>query len=120
MREVFRETFDELWIIDVQGAEGPRSTENVFAIRTPVAIAVGVRYGPPKPDVPAIAHYARIDGNRREKLDALSAIDSLGSIDWTLCPDGWTDPLVPPTVGAFSKWPLVIDLFPWQGPGVKV
>jgi hypothetical protein len=46
MRQVMRETFDDLWIIDLKGDNlGARKTENVFAIQTPVAIAVGVRYG---------------------------------------------------------------------------
>jgi predicted helicase len=48
MRRVMRETFDDLWLIDLEGDNlGARKTENVFAIQTPVAIAVGVRYGDP-------------------------------------------------------------------------
>ena len=43
MREVMRQVFDELWIIDLEGGNlGARKTENVFAIQTPVAIAIGV------------------------------------------------------------------------------
>jgi hypothetical protein len=46
MRQVMRQTFDELWLIDLEGDNlGARKSENVFAIRTPVCIAVGVRYG---------------------------------------------------------------------------
>jgi len=62
-----RRTFDELWIIDLEGdSRGARSTENVFDIRTPVAIAVGVRYGKPNRDQTADVHYARITGTREE------------------------------------------------------
>ena len=44
MREVMRRTFDELWIIDLGGDNlGTRKTPNVFNIKTPVAIAIGVR-----------------------------------------------------------------------------
>ncbi|MEJ7843907.1 MAG: hypothetical protein WKF95_19265, partial [Rubrobacter sp.] len=51
MREVMRRTFDELWILDLEGDNlGARKTENVFNIQTPVAIATGIRYGEPKPD----------------------------------------------------------------------
>ena len=51
MRQVMRQTFDELWIIDLEGDNlGARKTENVFAIQTPVAIAIGVRYGEPQPE----------------------------------------------------------------------
>ena len=50
MRRKMREVFDELWIIDLEGdSNGARKTENVFAIRTPVTIAIGVRSGPPRP-----------------------------------------------------------------------
>ncbi len=54
MRRKMRETFDDLWIIDLEGdGIGARKTDNVFAIRTPVAIAIGVRNGQPNPDKPA-------------------------------------------------------------------
>ena len=54
MRRKMREVFDELWIIDLEGDSlGARKTENVFAIRTPVAIAIGVRDGSPRPHSPA-------------------------------------------------------------------
>src|SRR5450759_3732991 len=60
MREWMRRTFDELWIIDLEGDNlGARKTENVFAIQTPVAIAIGVRFGEPKPDAPATVQYTR-------------------------------------------------------------
>ncbi|WP_425145781.1 N-6 DNA methylase [Deinococcus sp.] len=45
MREHLRRTLDELWIIDLGGDNlGARKDDNVFAIRTPVCIALGVRY----------------------------------------------------------------------------
>ena len=75
MREVMRRTFDELWIIDLEGDSlGARRTENVFAIRTPVAIAVGVRYARPRPDTPAKSRYARLSGTAEEKLARLDEV----------------------------------------------
>lgn len=69
MRQKMREAFDELWIIDLEGDQhGARKSENVFAIQTPVAIAVGVRYGEPNPEVPATAHYSKISGKPRAKV----------------------------------------------------
>lgn len=42
MRQRMREAFDDLWIIDLEGDNrGARKTQNVFAITTPVAIAIG-------------------------------------------------------------------------------
>ncbi|MYE46493.1 MAG: N-6 DNA methylase, partial [Chloroflexi bacterium] len=41
MRAKMRELFDELWIIELEGASrGARKTYNVFQIQTPVAIAI--------------------------------------------------------------------------------
>ena len=46
LRALLRKTFDELWIVDLGGeGRGARTDENVFDIRTPVAIAVGVQKG---------------------------------------------------------------------------
>ena len=46
LRALLRRTFDELWIVDLGGeGRGARTDENVFDIRTPVAIAVGVQKG---------------------------------------------------------------------------
>jgi len=121
MREVMRQVFDELWIIDLEGGSlGARRTENVFAIQTPVAIAIGVRYGGPNPDTPAIVHYTKITGSRDEKLDELDSVRSFNDLDWQECSTDWTAPLIPAGRGAFSSWPLLTDLFPWQHPGVKV
>lgn len=121
MREVMRRIFDELWIIDLEGGSlGARRTENVFAIQTPVAIAVGVRYGRPNPDTPATVHYTRITGSRDEKLAELDSVRSFSDLDCQECSTEWTAPLIPAGSGAFSSWPLLTKLFPWQQPGVKV
>ena len=46
MREHMRRVCDEIWILDLGGeGRGTRKTDNVFAIQTPVAIAVTVRGG---------------------------------------------------------------------------
>lgn len=75
MRRHMREMFDELWILDLGGeGRGARRSENVFAIQTPVAIAVGVRTKPSDSATPATVRYARIDGPRAAKLAALAAM----------------------------------------------
>jgi hypothetical protein len=121
MREVMRHVFDDLWIIDLEGGSlGARRTENVFAIQTPVAIAIGVRYGGPNPDIPATVRYVKITGSREEKLAKLDSVRSFGDLEWQECSTDWTAPLIPAGRGDFSSWPLLTDLFPWQTPGVKV
>jgi hypothetical protein len=121
MRRHMRELLDELWILDLGGeGRGARRTKNVFeTVRTPVAIAVAVRYGEPNSDEPATVHYARIDGTREGKLAALDAIGSFESITWEDCYTGWTEPFLPASAADFFSWPLLTELFPWQQPGIK-
>lgn len=121
MREVMRRTFDELWIIDLEGdSRGARKTENVFDIQTPVAIAVGVRYGMGDPETPATAWHTKLEGTRETKLKALAEVNGFDHLPWVPCFEGWQNPLVPVGVGNYFSWPLLTDLFPWQHTGVEV
>jgi hypothetical protein len=120
MRKVMRQTFDDMWIVDLEGDNlGARKTENVFAIQTPVAIAIGVRYGQPKPETPAKVHYTRIDGTEKEKLAKLANITSFHSLEWRDCPTEWTDLFLPIGYTDYEKWAKLTDLFPWQENGVQ-
>lgn len=121
MRQKMREDLDELWIIDLEGDQlGARKTENVFAIRTPVAIAIGVRSGTPRPEFPARVRYTRIVGSREEKLARLKGITSFNDLAWQDCYSGWTEPFLPSGIGDYFSWPLLTDLLPWQYSGVQV
>ena len=119
MREVMRRTFDELWVLDLGGDNlGARKTPNVFAIQTPVAIAMGVRSGKPDPDTPAKVRYAKVTAASRDaKLELLSQIDSLDSVQWRDADDAWQAPLLPKGSGAFFDWPKLTDLFPYHTAG---
>ena len=120
MRHKMREVFDELWIIDLEGdSNGARKTENVFAIRTPVTIAIGVRNGPPRADIPAQVWKTRLTGSEQEKLAALDAAESFSDLPWQACLSEWDAPFYTENTGAYFDWPAVTDLFPWQHSGVK-
>ena len=120
MREHMRRLCDEIWILDLGGeGRGPRKSENVFAIQTPVTIGIAVRYGKKK-SAPAKVHYARIDGTREEKLKALDAISDLTSCQWEDCPDGWRARFSPAGIGKYFDWPLLTDLLPWQHSGLQL
>lgn len=120
MRGVMRETFDELWIIDLEGDNlGARKTDNVFAIQTPVAIAVGVRYGVPQPGTPARVHYTRLSGTEKEKLKTLEQVTCFADLPWRPCLPGWTDLFLPTSDKPYWNWPILTDLFPWQVNGIK-
>ena len=119
MREHMRRVCDEIWILDLGGeGRGTHRSENVFAIQTPVAIAVAVRTSQPS-KAPASVHYARIEGTRKGKLAELEAIDGFGKVDWQECPSEWQAPFRPPGEGGYFAWPLLTDLLPWQQSGVK-
>ena len=121
MRRKMREVFDELWIIDLEGDSlGTRKTENVFAIRTPVAIAIGVRDGAAKPERPAEVWKTRLAGSEEEKLAALDAAESFGKFQWHRCSPEWDKPFFPAETGTYPEYPLVTDVFPWQHSGVQL
>ena len=90
MREHMRRLCNEIWILDLGGeARGTRRTDNVFAIQTPVAIAVAVRAHHAEPDVSATVHYSRVEGTRAEKLARLDAIGDFETVKWRDCPGEW-------------------------------
>jgi hypothetical protein len=121
MREHMRRLCDEIWILDLGGeGRGTRKTDNVFAIQTPVAIAVAVRAGKAKMKKPAKIYYARIEGTRETKLSALDDITGFASVKWQNCPDDWQAPFRPAGKGRYFDWPLLIDLMPWQHSGVQL
>ncbi len=120
MREHIRRQCDEIWILDLGGeGRGTRQDSNVFAIQTPVAIAVAFRAGEAETDKPAKVRYARIEGVRAEKLAALAAIDGFAKVKWQDCPDDWQASFRPAGEGAYFTWPLLTDLMPWQHSGTQ-
>ena len=120
VRQIMRQTFDDLWIIDLEGDNhGARKTENVFAIQTPVAIAIGIRYDTPQPETPANIYYSKIEGSEEEKLAQLELITSFKDIDWRECLCGWQDVFLPKGDSDYWEWPELTNLFPWQENGVQ-
>ena len=121
MREHMRRQCDEIWILDLGGeGRGTRKSDNVFAIQTPVAIAVAFRDGNVDKDTPAQVHFARIEGSRDEKLHALDTITDFASVTWDDCPKDWHAPFRPTGKGIYQSWPLMTDLMPWQHSGVQL
>ena len=121
MRRKMREVFDELWIIDLEGDSiGARKTENVFSIRTPVAIAIGLRDGEPKPETPAQVWKVKLTGSASDKLAQLDHSDSLDKFDWRLCSSDWDAPFYPAGVGTYFDWPALTNVFPWQHSGAQL
>jgi hypothetical protein len=121
MRSRLRAALDELWIIDLEGDQlAARRTENVFPIRTPVAIAMGIRYSAHVAGRPAAVHYTRLTGNRSHKLAALDAMRHLAQVPWQSAGVGPCLPFVPNARGDYATWPKLTDLFPWQVSGAQL
>ena len=71
VRRLLRHAFDELWIVDLGGeGRGALTEENVFDIRTPVAIAVGVRTGAERAAA-CVVRYRHVEGDRADKFALL-------------------------------------------------
>ena len=121
MRRKMRETFDELWIIDLEGDSlGARKTDNVFAIRTPVAIAIGVRNGQPNSESPARVWKTKLTGSEKSKLETLDAVQSFEDLDWRECSEEWEAPFYAAGTGSYFDWPAITDVFPWQHSGSQL
>ena len=121
MREHLRRQCDEIWVIDLGGeGRGTRREENVFAIQTPVAIAIVLRSSAANRERPAAVHYARIAGPRAKKLAELEKLKAVSSVRWEVCPDGWQAPFRPAGQGEYFDWPLLTDLLPWQHSGCEL
>ena len=121
MREHMRRVCDEIWVIDLGGeGRGTRKDDNVFAIQTPVCITVAVRYSSGDRNVPAAVHYARVEGTRAQKLDALEKLETLGGLHFETAPQGWHAAFKPAGTGDYFGWPLLTDLMPWQTSGCQI
>jgi hypothetical protein len=122
MRELMRRLCTEIWIIDLGGeGRGPRKSENVFNIQTPVAIAIALRDDSPKdPNAPARVRYTEITGTRQQKLRQLSEIQDFNSLQWRECPSDWHAPFLPTCASDYTQMPRLVNLMPWQHSGVQL
>jgi len=117
VRHLLRETFDELWIVDLGGeGRGALKEENIFDIQTPVAIAVGVRTG--RDHTGCEVRYQRISGTHEEKLATLRQI-SIADVSSTVSGTG-LDRFTPSSDKPYFNWPQINDLFPWIYSGCQV
>jgi hypothetical protein len=121
MRQVMRDRFDEMWIIDLGGdnrAADAEDSENVFAIETGVCITIGMRRDEPTL-TSAKAHYVKINGRRNDKLQALHAVSAFAQLEWKTCLNGQMDPFLPVPSKEYAAWPDIRDLVPWRISGAQ-
>jgi predicted helicase len=118
LRSHLRDIFDELWIVDLGGeGRGARVDENVFAIRTPVAIAFGIRTGGPHKGCEV--RYLAIEGTRDAKVRQLKDLDLLNHPTQAVGGSS-IDRLTPSSGSSYGAWVAVTDLFPWWHSGSQL
>ena len=124
LREAARSLCSEVWIVDLGGDNrGTNQEENVFAIETPVAIALLIR-AEPTGNEPTRISYRRINGTRTEKLAALSDVQApqaTGDESWEAVASA-PHLALRPVLGdeAWNSMPPLADILPWQQPGAMV
>ena len=116
VRSLLRDAFDELLIVDLGGeGRGALVDANVFDIRTPVAIAFGIRTG--ESDNSCTIRYIRISGTRQQKFEQLRVL-SIEDVTTDVSGEG-IEALVPRSETEYRSWPTIADLFPWRHSGAK-
>lgn len=119
MREYIRRKSSRGWIINVT-PEGKRPPQKnaVFAIETPVTIALFVREPDINENTPADLKYIALHGTFQQKMEALAKLN-LGSPEFADVRSGWSDKFMPITVGDWDSYPELPDFYTSRFPGVK-
>ena len=122
LRAHLRDVFDDFYVIDLGGeGRGANIEENVFDIRTPVTIGIGVRRSGKRDSFLSrntSVYYARVRGTRSEKFDWLCR--DFASIDFEVIEGRHLDSLAPVASGKYSSWPTLETLMPWKLSGCQV
>lgn len=119
MREYIRRSSSRGWIINVT-PEGkrPPAKNAVFAIETPVSIALFLREEDTNEQVSADIRYVALHGTYPEKMQALAALE-LDSAEFEPARSGWGDKFAPEAGGDWDSYPALPDLYASYFPGIK-
>ena len=119
MREYIRRKSSRGWIMNVT-PEGKRPPQKnaVFAIETPVTIALFVREPDTDENTPAGLKYIALHGTFQQKMEALAKLD-LRSPEFADVRSGWSDKFMPITVSDWDSYPELPDFYASRFPGVK-
>ncbi len=119
MREYIRRSSSRGWIINVT-PEGkrPPAKNAVFAIETPVSIALFLREENTDEETPADIHYVALHGTFAEKMQSLAALD-LDGAEFEPVRSGWGDKFAPEADGDWDSYPELPDFYASCFPGVK-
>jgi hypothetical protein len=119
MRDYLRRTADEIWVIDCspEGHQPEVNTRIFQGVQQPVCIVLVSRSPTAAPEVPATVRFRALPaGHRKVKFETLARLP-LDSDGWAECPTNWRAPFLPESVGAWSTYPTLDDLFIYNGSG---
>jgi hypothetical protein len=120
LRQHLRDVFDELWIVDLGGeGRGAQTEENVFDIRTPVAICIGVRRAVAGSHRSCGLRYLRLEGTRQDKFAGLYRL-SLDDSEFQEVAGRGLDRFTPRGDSEYQGWPEITDVFPWIHSGSQL
>jgi hypothetical protein len=120
MRDYLRRTASDIWVIDCspEGHQPDVPTRIFQGVQQPVCIVLVARTPGTSPDAPATVRFHSLPPGRREDKFAALAGLTIESHDWVECPTDWRAPFLPKSVGPWSKYPALDDLFIYNGSGV--
>lgn len=119
MREYIRRSSSRGWIINVtpEGLQPPAENA-IFAIETPVSIALFLREEDTDEETPADIRYVALHGTFAEKMQALAALD-LDGAEFEPVRSGWGDKFAPEAGGDWDSYPELVDFYTKNFQGVK-
>ena len=113
MRDDLRRSCHEIWVIHCS-PEGhqPNVPTRIFeGVQQPICIVLAARTLNKHPNIPANVHFHALpDGSREDKFAALVSLKLYNS-EWVTCANGWRDPFLPQSIGAWADYPSLDDLF---------
>ena len=120
MRAYLRETCDDVWIVDCspEGHQPEVNTRIFQGVMQPVCIVMVSRSGKKKAGIPATVHFQSLPKSRREEKFASLANMHLADKTWIKCPTDARAPFLPESIGAWSGYPKLEQLFRYNGSGV--
>lgn len=118
MREYIRRSSSRGWIINVtpEGLQPPAENA-IFAIETPVSIALFLREEDTDEETPADIRYVALHGTFAEKMQALAALD-LDGAEFEPVRSGWGDKFAPEVGGDWDSYPELPDFYLDHFPGI--
>ena len=96
----------------------PPAKNAVFAIETPVSIALFLREENTDEETPADIRYVALHGTFAEKMHALATLD-LDGAEFEPVRSGWGDKFAPEAGGDWDSYPELPDFYASCFPGVK-